>query len=381
MSRNSYEFVSTDADEILDEITEAYIRYTGYTPKPADPETLFLRWMAAVLAAERVNQNYAANQNIPSRAFGDNLDALGETIFGTKRISGTAAHCTVRFVISQAQTTAILIPKGARVTDALKTYVWEVAQDTFVPIGDTSVDVPVVCQTVGTAPNDVQVGEICVLVDVDKVLYYLSCANITAPAGGSDAETDDEYYARLQASLDRFTTAGPKGAYEYWAKTASGEIADVKAVCPNSPCVVNIYTLMNDGTPAGAELKSAILAICNDEAVRPLTDVVTCDDPLPVSYDINLTFYIDRASARSASDIEADVNAAVDAYVVWQRARFGRDLNPSVLQRDIMAVDGVKRVNVVSPAFTVVEAGDALNTPQYAVLGTRTVTNGGYEDE
>ena len=44
--------------------------------------------------------------------------------------------------------------------------------------------------------------------------------------GGADEESDAAFYERMRESVETFSTAGPLGAYEYYAKTASAAIAD-----------------------------------------------------------------------------------------------------------------------------------------------------------
>lgn len=71
MSRNpDYEFVSTDAGEIVSMLTEAYEKITKTTVHPASPERLFIQWASGIIIHERVLNNYTGNQNIPSRAVG-----------------------------------------------------------------------------------------------------------------------------------------------------------------------------------------------------------------------------------------------------------------------------------------------------------------------
>ena len=79
MSRNTeFQFVSTDAAEITNFLITVYENLTGVSVRPASPEKLFAQWVASVIIQERVYNNYTANQNIPSRADGKNLDALAE---------------------------------------------------------------------------------------------------------------------------------------------------------------------------------------------------------------------------------------------------------------------------------------------------------------
>lgn len=82
MSRNTeFQFVSTDAAEITNFLITVYENLTGVSVRPASPEKLFAQWVASVIIQERVYNNYTANQNIPSRAEGKNLDALAELYY------------------------------------------------------------------------------------------------------------------------------------------------------------------------------------------------------------------------------------------------------------------------------------------------------------
>ncbi|MCC8080181.1 MAG: baseplate J/gp47 family protein [Oscillospiraceae bacterium] len=375
---SDYQFVSTDTSALTASLISAYETITGVTVRPASPERLFILWVADIIVQTRALINYAANQNIPSRASGENLDALGELFYGTERPAAKAATCTMRFYISEAQSSSILIPAGTRVTDTSSTLYWETTEDVYVAIGDTYADVSAECQTAGTAGNGYAAGQINTLVDVFS--YYSSCENITESANGSDEATDEEYYELLRASMDAISTAGAQGGYIYWAKTVSTEIADVIANSPEAG-YVNIYVLMSDGSIAGEETKAAVLEVCNADDVRPLTDYVSVEDPDTVSYDIAFTYYISSATTRSASDIEADVETAAEDYKTWQSGKLGRDINPSKLVSLVMAVDGVKRVDVESPTFTELETGSSGAAPSVAAVGSTTITNGGYEDE
>ena len=387
MSRNpEYEFIDIDVSELMAEMVADYEALSGETVYPASPEHLMLTWVAHIILADRVMLNYAANQNLPSRADGANLDALAELFYSAGRPAATPAVCTVRFNISAAQLSAVLIPAGTRVTDGSQKLYWETVADAWVAIGDTHVDALVRCQTAGVIGNDYAVGTINTIVDVYD--YYSSCANTTASDGGSDQLTDAEFYEYLRTSLDGLSTAGPKNGYIYHAKAVSSEIADVVVNSP-SPGEVRIYVLMNDGSIAGTTMKGLVLAACNSENVRPLTDKVIVSDPTQVTYNVELTYYISNQVASSA-EIATAVSAAVDQYNAWQCGKLGRDINPSTLISMVMAVEGVKRVSVTYPVFTSLNDGEidledtpvlADTIPEVGKVGTVTLTNGGVENE
>ena len=372
MRNPEYQFMDLDAAALVEEMTAEYERVCGVSAAPGSPERLFIQWVSAILLQERAMLNYALNQNIPSRAEGEHLEALAELFFQQGRQAATAAGCTVRFSISQAQSGAVLIPGGTRVTDSGKTLYWQTEADAYIPAGETSVDLAVVCQTAGTAGNGWSAGQLNTIVDVYD--YYSGCTNLNESEGGADEQTDEELYESMRMSMDALTTTGSRGSYIYHAKAVSADIADVAVLSPSAG-EVRIYALKKGGEIAGSELKAQILAACSAEDVRPLTDHVVMADPEAVPYDITLTYYLPRESERSAAEIEAAVSAAIEEYASWQGAKLGRDLNPSYLIGLLMQA-GVKRVALTAPAYTQL-TGDP---PQVAVVETVTVTNGGVED-
>jgi phage-related baseplate assembly protein len=385
-----YQFVGEDVPQIIAALTAGYEGIVGAVVRPASPESLFIRWAASVVVQERINTNYAGNQNIPSRASGANLDALGEIFYLKERPAATPAATTVRFAISEPQAFSVLIPAGTRITDRGATLVWITDKDAYIAAGSTTVDVKASCQTSGASGNGYAPGQISALVDVFP--YYDHCENITESGGGANAATDAEFYNLMRLSEDAYRCAGALGAYVYFAKSASAEIADV---VPNSPTpgYVNIYALMKDGAIANDETKAAILTACNADFVRPLTDMVSANDPEIVSYNIELTYYVTRVPDQeySAANVAVAVAAAVNDYIKWQGARLGRDINPDELVWRLKSA-GVKRVEISSPVFTVLRDGkpnaagefDGIDDsiPQVAILGgSPAVTDGGYEDD
>lgn len=372
-----YQFLDISVEAVITKLTETYEELTKRTVHPASPEKLFLSWVASAIIQIYQNINLAANQNLPSRATGENLDALAQLFYLQSRPAATPAYATMQFTISEAQSTAIIIPQGTRITTADGDPIFETVEEAVIPIGETSIQVQCVCQTAGTEGNGYEAGQLSVCVDL--FTYYQSCTNIETTGGGSDAPTDDEFYELLKSSVSAWSCAGPRNGYIYYAKAVSTEIADVVVNSP-SPGEVYIYALMSDGTKAGSAVKSLIENACNADDVRPLTDMVTVADPEEVSYDITLTYYMSSESQKSAAEIQQDVESAVNDFIEWQYSRIGRDINPSKLVQMIVAA-GAKRVEITSPVFTHLKDGSDNTAPEIAQIGTISLTNGGYEDE
>lgn len=380
---SEHQFVSADTEKIISGLISIYEELTGRTVNPADPERLFILYIANLYTLLCARINYTGNQNIPSRADGENLDGLSELYYNQERPGAKASTCTVRFRISQAQASAIRVPAGTRVTTNSDKIYWATQADGYIPIGDAYIDLPVYCQETGTDGNGYAAGQINKLVDVFP--YSSGCENLTSSDGGSNVPTDKEYYDLLRASQDAFSVAGPLGAYIYWAKTVSTEIADVKPTSPE-PGYVNIYILMDNGEIASDTIKDLVLKTCNDDEIRPLTDFVSVEDPEETGYNIDLTYYMLNGSSQSGDKIAQAVEESVSIYINWQSGKLGRDINPTELISLVKGIEGVKRVELREPAFTVLHDGEkdasgSYTVPQIARLGELSIINGGYEDE
>lgn len=375
MRNPEYQFTDTSIETLEAQLVQDYESFSGMAVRPGSPERVMIQWVASILAHERVLMNYTGNQNIPSRADGENLDALAQLMYLPKRPRATAAVCTQRFYISEPQQSAILVPKGTRVTSSGGP-VWETVEDVYVNTGEIYADVQVRCQIPGKAGNGYTPGQLNTLIDIYD--YYLKTENITQSDGGADEASDDEFYELMRASMDAYSCAGAKGSYEYFAKQVSTEIRDVIANSP-TPGVVKLYVLMDDGTLATEEIKAKVLAACNADEVRPLTDRVFVEDAEPVEYNIDFTYYTKTGSGRPAAEIREAVDSAVQEYVRWQNTKLGRDINPSVLISMLMGT-GIKRVELREPVFTVLR-DDSLSVPQVGQIREIKIVSGGYEDE
>jgi phage-related baseplate assembly protein len=364
-------FLDTDAETVINRLISSYEAYAGKTLAPASPERLLILWLANVIIQERVLINEAAKQNVPRYALGENLDSLAELFRDAERLPAQPATTTIRFYISEALATDQLIPSGTRVTDASGDIVFATSVDSYVTAGALYADAAAVCQTAGAVGNDYVAGQISNIIDVFP--HFTSCANTTTSSGGSDVESDDAFYARMRLSVDTYSVAGSAGAYAYYAKSVNSNIADVKVTTPSAGNV-NVVVLMNGGELPSSEVLGAVEAALSADDVRPLTDAVTALAPTPISYDIEFTYYIPSGSSIPSSVIEAAVATAVTEYKAWQSAKLGRDVNPSKLVALLMET-GIKRVAVTSPVYA------AVDDDEVAMLGTESVTNGGFEDE
>lgn len=363
-------FVDTDTETVANEMIQSYEAKTGRTLYPADPARLMILWAASVIVQERVNIDYSAKQNVPRYAKGDYLDSLAELFRDTERLGAEQARTTLRFTLSVALTVATIIPAGTRAT-VDGNIVFETSESLTIPAGSISGEVAAICQTAGEIGNGFVPGQVNQLIDIFP--YYQAVQNTTTTEGGADEESDASFYERLRESMETFSTAGPVGSYEYWAKTASSLIADVKAMSP-SPGVVDVRILLKGGELPGTEIINKVKETVSADSVRPLADYVTVAAPDTVPFNIDLTYYTQAGSAISDETVAQNVTDAIKAFRAWQCEKMGRDVNPSYLSYLLMQT-GAKRVEIRSPAFTVVSESAV------AVVNQETVVNGGAESE
>ena len=131
MRNPEYQFADTSAEAIVARLVSDYKKNTGAAVQPASPERQIIQWVASILVQERVLMNVIGNQNIPSRAEGENLDALAQLLKLQGRPQAQPAVCTQRFYISEAQQSAVLVPQGTRVTCS-GGLIWETVEDVYI---------------------------------------------------------------------------------------------------------------------------------------------------------------------------------------------------------------------------------------------------------
>lgn len=362
-------FAERDPAEIESSIVNAVEGLLGRKLSRADPLRLLLLGLEAIIIQQRELINHDAKMNLLAFAKGDILDHHG-VLTGTDRLEATAATVSLRLTLSTARETATAIPAGTRATAGDGVY-FAINEATVIPAGETSITVAATCTETGTKGNGYAPGEIKTL--TDPIPFVATVASITTSEGGADKELDDKYRSRIQEAPERFSVAGPTGAYEYFAKAANPLIADVKAKNGGAG-VVNIYVLLQDGQLPGEEILAAVDEALSDDKVRPLTDNVQVLSPATVSYNVNLKYWVSRNDATELTAIQAAVEKAIRDFVNWQKERMGRDINPTELYYRIRSA-GAKRAEITEPIFT------TINSSSVAIAENVSVTLEGLEDD
>jgi len=344
------DFIERDATVVESEAIALYESLTQKTLYPAQPERLLLNVLHYRETLVRLAIQDAAEQNLVNYARGVNLDHLG-ALLGVTRLDAAAALVTLRFTKDSGATAlSVVVPAGTR-TQTQDGMVFATLEDLTIAAGQTTGETIAEAQAVGEAGNGLIAGKIVIL--VDPVSLVASVSNTTTSNGGAAAEDDERLRTRIKLAPNLFSTAGPVGAYRYWALTADNSIVDVAILNPYRGQVI-IYPLLNTGLPS-SEILEKVETVLDDEKIRPLTDDLSVLAPTEVNF--TLTASVVLYTSADAATLATQLDTAADTYVANLRAGLGRDVIRSQAIA-ALSLPGVYSVTLTSPVADVVVAGN-----------------------
>lgn len=335
----------------------------------ADDRRILLQTGAYFIFQGIMCSDNAGKMGLLKYSRGEFLENLG-ALKHISRNGAVNATTTIRFKLREPRQTTTGIPQGTRLTAGDGIY-FATEEYGEIRIAETETEITAVCMAAGSAGNNYEIGDISTI--VDPVPYIDSAENITKPENGADIENDESLRERIYMAPAAYSTAGTNDAYAYFVRTFNSDVSDVRVVSP-SACVVEIRYLLKDGEVPGPESINALTEYISQPSIRPLTDKIVVKAPELVSYDLGVKYYINQSDSNRAMTIRTSVEAAIGNYVLWQRSKMGRDINPDELTKLILAA-GAKRVQITAPAFTIVEMDSV------ASLHTETISYGGLEDD
>ncbi|MGL5815340.1 MAG: baseplate J/gp47 family protein [Aeromonas sp.] len=157
-------------------------------------------------------------------------------------------------------------------------------------------------------------------------------------------EDDEALTLRALMAWDGLSVAGPTGAYEYFALSADGKVADAKGSSPApAEALVTILSTEGDGT-ADAALIAKVTQALSHEDKRPVADRLTVQSAGIIHYTITAMLHI------SSQGAEGDVilQAARDklATFINPRRRIGIEVPRSAIDA-ALHVQGVSKVDLI----------------------------------
>ncbi|WP_415818444.1 baseplate J/gp47 family protein [Mesobacillus thioparans] len=359
------EFINVDAEEIETNIVTRFEELSGTTLSEADPRRKFIQAIVYQMVLLLNNIDYTAKQRLLAYASDDFLDHIGAKKNVT-RLAPKHAVTTIRFEVNPIQNS--LIPKGTELS--VNGVYFETLEDIQISPGNSIIEVAAQCSEPGVIGNGFLPGQIKDLVNRDLIPFVTKAENIVKSYGGADWEDDESYAERIRQSNERYSTAGPSGAYEYFAKSANQLISDVRVDSP-SDGVIEIRPLLEGGELPTESIIDQVRLACSSRTVRPLTDNVIVLPPETVSYDLDVVYHVERINEVLLNSIHAKVSEAINDYINWQKSKLGRGIDAGELISRIKAA-GASRVDVFSPVAYI-----SIEPYQVAKEGAVNVTFGG----
>lgn len=344
---NEFSFIEIDTKKIKEALKKGYEEIMQVNIAAGDPIEDFLEWITYIFSISAENMNFIGKMNLLKYSQGEYLDELG-AFSNTDRIVEKKSECTVEYTFSKIFDEQKIIEKGHKI--GKDNLIFESIENITLDIGKRKAIGRVRCLTAGVIGNDIEENTINTI--IDDIPYLLSVTNLTKTAGGANLEDDETYRERIRLRPNSFSVAGPNGAYVYYTKSAHQNIKDVHVYTPDStPGTVKIIPLLKNGEVPESEVLEIIKRKLSDD-IRPFTDKVEVESPRTQSYNINLQYWIKKTD--SPNLIKSQIDNAVKEYVIWQKEKLGRDINPNKLVQ-LLIEAGAKRVEITEPNYLKIE--------------------------
>lgn len=160
-------------------------------------------------------------------------------------------------------------------------------------------------------------------------------------------ESNDDLRLRGQQAFEGLSVTGPMAAYEFYARSADGRVADVSALSPE-PCdaLITVLSRLGNGT-ASQDLLDIVYDALTPEDIRPIGDRVTVQSAIINEYTIVAVLYLHAGSGPGQEPILAAAQAAADRYIAAQR-KLGFSIYTDAIEA-ALHVEGVKHIDLISP--------------------------------
>jgi phage-related baseplate assembly protein len=355
----------TNPNLILADMISAFEASAQRTLQPAQVERLLIDLYAYRESLVRNAVQYAGQQNLLAFASFPMIDYLGALV-GVTRLQAQPATTSLQFTLANPLSVPYTIAAGTQVGSTDGQVIFATNSALTIAAGSTSGSVNATATVAGSSANGYLAGQVTVLINPSSLLS--GATNTATTSGGSAPETDDHLRARIQAAPNQFSSAGPAGAYRYFALSVDPSIADVQVVSP-APGTVNVYVLTGPTTtqPASAPnytgiaspaLLSEVQTAMSSDTIRPLTDTVVTSAVSEVDYQISavVTLYSDADPNQTMSAAAT----GVQQLAIEIASKIQRDIVPSQIIA-ALSVPGVYEVTLSSPAYTQLSAGQWAN--------------------
>ncbi|KRV69726.1 baseplate assembly protein [Aeromonas veronii] len=187
--------------------------------------------------------------------------------------------------------------------------------------------------------------------DLDNLVANWNVKRLTIQQGDPSAtppvpeikEDDEALILRALMAWDGLSVAGPTGAYEYFALSADGKVADAKGSSPSGAvAIVTILSTEGDGT-ADAALIAKVDQALSHEDKRPVGDRLTVQSASIIHYTITAQLHVSSQGAEANVVLQAARDRL--AAFINPRRRIGVEVPRSAIDA-ALHVQGVTKVDL-----------------------------------
>ncbi|MCE8015914.1 baseplate assembly protein [Halomonas sp. MCCC 1A17488] len=191
--------------------------------------------------------------------------------------------------------------------------------------------------------------------DLDNLVANFNVKRLTVDPGDPTAmppvpptlEPDEDLRLRGPEAFEGLSVAGPTRAYEFYARSADGRVADARAISP-APCeaLVTVLSRLGNGE-APQDLLDIVEAALTPEDIRPVGDRVTAQSADIAEFAIQAVLHLHAGYGPEQELILAAAQRRASDYAAALR-KLGFSVYTDAIEA-ALHVEGVKHVELVSP--------------------------------
>lgn len=257
--------------------------YPDWIPIESDSNMMQIEAFSYKELALRSIFNNAIKQMLPHYSKDENLDNFAFGFYGGElRLLGTQPSADYEFFLEEVLSVDIIIPKGFVLSDGANTSAYlenslTIKSGTLSAIGKVKLD------------EKIKQSQIKTEVVISPYPYVLKPVALSDFEGGSTRESDEEFLQRAILSLNKYSTAGGRKAYEYFTYLADERVLDVKVLSSNP---VQVEIVVKASNNINDVIEKVDEALNGDEKVQAFCDVVTVRAATPKIINLTPTIYL-----------------------------------------------------------------------------------------
>lgn len=325
-------------NEVYSRMLNKYNELTGIMPSDESDISIRLKLLAGEIIACQMNLDFIKNQAFIETATGEYLDYHGASR-GLVRKESIKAKGVVAFKLETELTYTVAIPKGTLVaTTGADTVTYETDIDVQIGIGKTLVSAP--CTAIeGGRKGNAKATEVNVLVDSIADIYSVS--NKNPFSGGVDAESDEDFRARILESIENVSNGTNIAYYKKLALSVAGVSSASVVALGRGAGTVDVY-IYSYGEKASDKLVASVQALIDDKREINSDVKVFTAVPYATTVDVNI-------AVKNGYDFESVAEKCTTALQeLISNLAVGEGLKCAELAEKIYHIEGVQNYEILN---------------------------------